>query len=49
MKKKKFTASQQAKRLARRRVGAPPVEKIYQDRRFRPPKHKKKLAEEQLD
>jgi hypothetical protein len=46
MKKKKFKAATQAKRLARERVGAPRPEKVFRDRRFRPPKHKKKLTDE---
>jgi hypothetical protein len=43
--KKKFTAATEARRLAREVAGAPPVERVIQDKRLKPPKHKKSPVE----
>ncbi len=40
-KKRKFSASKEAKRQARSRIGTPPAERILPDKRKKPPKHKK--------
>lgn len=43
-KKRKFSASKEAKRQARLRVGTPPPERILADKRKKPPKHRKPLG-----
>ncbi len=40
-KKRRFSASKEAKRQARARIGSPPAERILPDKRKKPPKHKK--------
>ncbi len=47
-KKRKLGLSKEAKRRARDVVGLPPPEKVIIERRFKPPKHKKKIIEEEL-
>jgi hypothetical protein len=44
--KKKFTAANEARRLAREVAGAPPVARIIPDKRLKAPKHKKPQAEQ---
>jgi hypothetical protein len=44
--KKKFTAANEARRLAREVAGPPPVERVIPDKRLKPPKHKKAPAEQ---
>ncbi len=47
--RKKFSVEKEARRRARERVGLPPAERVLADRRRKPPKHKKRIIEEQLD
>ena len=44
-KAKKFAAGKEARRRARELAGPPPAERVIPDKRYRPPKHKKKLVE----
>jgi hypothetical protein len=44
----KFRATTEARRQARILVGQPPAERVVPDKRKKPPKHKKKIIEEQL-
>ena len=44
-KKQKFTAAKEARRRARLAAGSPPVERVVADKRRKPPKHKKPLAD----
>jgi hypothetical protein len=46
--KQKFTAAREAKRRARLAAGTPPPARIIQDKRLKPPKHKKRILEEQV-
>jgi hypothetical protein len=45
-KPKKFTAAREARRRARELAGPPPAARVIPDKRLKPAKHKKKLAEE---
>jgi hypothetical protein len=45
-KKTKFEKGTEARRIARENVGAPPAARIIPDQRRKPPKHKKRLLEE---
>jgi hypothetical protein len=45
-KPKKFTAGTEARRRARELAGAPPAARVIPNKRFKPPKHKKSLLEE---
>ena len=45
--KKKLDVGKEARRRARERAGLPPAERVIPDKRRRPPKHKKKLFEEE--
>jgi len=47
-KKRKLGVSKEAKRRARDEVGLPPPEKVIIERKFKPPKHKKKIIEEEF-
>ena len=40
-KRKKFSAAKEARRRARIIAGAPPVARVIEDKRGKPPKHKK--------
>jgi hypothetical protein len=42
-----FTAGREARRRARELAGTPPTERIIPDKRRKPPKHKKKILEEE--
>ena len=42
----KLDVGKEARRRARERAGAPPRERVIPDKRKRPPKHKKKLLED---
>jgi hypothetical protein len=42
----KFTAGREARRRAREMAGPPPAERVIPDKRLKPPKHKKKLLED---
>ena len=44
--KPKFTAGGEARRRARLAVGTPPAARVIPDKREKPAKHKKPLAEE---
>ncbi|MBI2817069.1 MAG: hypothetical protein HYX72_09025 [Acidobacteria bacterium] len=44
--KKQFSVPKEVKRLARATLGSPPATRVVQDRRRKPPKHKKELLEE---
>jgi hypothetical protein len=45
-KPKKFRAAKEARRRARIALGAPKTERVIEDKRRKPPKHKTKLIEE---
>jgi len=45
-KRKKFTASGEARRRARENAGTPPAARVIPDKRLKPTKHKKKLLED---
>jgi hypothetical protein len=45
-KPKKFNASKEARRHAREIAGPPPAVRVIPDKRLKPPKHTKQLAEE---
>ncbi len=45
-KPKKFSATKEVRRRARAALGLPPPSRRVEDRRHKPPKHKKKLEEE---
>ncbi|MGH9730714.1 MAG: hypothetical protein ACRD4A_03365 [Candidatus Acidiferrales bacterium] len=47
-KKRKFEKGSEARRMARETVGTPPAARVIPDRRTRPPKHKKRLLDEEL-
>jgi len=47
-KKRKFEKGTEARRIARETVGAPPPARVIPDRRTKPPKHKKRLLDEEL-
>jgi hypothetical protein len=47
-KPKPFRAAKEVKRLARIKVGAPPVEQVKPDEKRKLPKHKKKEIESEL-
>lgn len=44
--KKRFSASKEARRRARLAAGTPPPARIIPDKRLKPPKHKKRLRDE---
>jgi hypothetical protein len=46
-KRKKFTASGEARRRARELAGPPPAARVIPDKRLKPPRHKEKLLEEE--
>ncbi len=46
--KKKLDPAREARRRARAAVGSPPRERVIPDKRRKPPKHKKKLLDEDL-
>jgi len=48
-KSKKFTAGAEARRIARETAGTPPPGRIVADKRRKPPKHKMKLIESELN
>ncbi|HKV27335.1 MAG TPA: hypothetical protein VJN90_03540 [Candidatus Acidoferrales bacterium] len=47
-KKRKFEKGAEARRLARENAGTPPAVRIIPDRRTKPPKHRKRLLDEEL-
>jgi len=46
--KKKYGVGKEARRRARQMAGLPPAERIIPDKRRKPPKHKRKLIEDEL-
>ncbi|MFZ0334780.1 MAG: hypothetical protein WAN10_10075 [Candidatus Acidiferrales bacterium] len=44
--KPKFEKGTEARRIARENAGTPPAARVIPDRRRKPPKHKKRLVEE---
>jgi hypothetical protein len=48
-KPKPFRASKEVKRLARLRVGSPPLEKTHKSRKSKLPKHRKREAEKEIE
>ena len=44
---KTFSASKEVRRRARKAVGTPPASRVDQDQRRKPPKHKKRLIEDE--
>jgi hypothetical protein len=46
--RQRLNVSKEARRRAREQAGLPPAERIIPDKRRRPPKHKRKLLEEEL-
>jgi len=47
-KKPRIRVEKEARRRARQGIGLPPPERIIVDKRLKPPKHKKPLADEEL-
>jgi len=48
-KKDRLRVHKEARRLARLGIGAPPSERVIPDKRKKPPKHKKRLADPDLN
>ncbi len=46
--RQKLNVGKEARRRARERAGLPPTERVIPDKRRKPPKHKKKLLEQEL-
>ncbi len=46
--RQRLNVSKEARRRAREQAGLPPTERIIPDKRRKPPKHKRKLFEEEL-
>jgi len=46
---KKLDAGKEARRRARQSAGLPPAERVILDKRRRPPKHKKKVMDSELE
>ena len=47
-KRRKFSASKAARRVARELVGQPPVERVIPDKRRKPPKHRKPFVSDEF-
>jgi len=47
-KKRKFEKGTEARRMARENIGTPPAARVIRDRRTKPPKHKKRLIDEEF-
>jgi hypothetical protein len=47
--RKKLDVGKEARRRARQSAGLPPAERVIPDKRLRPPKHKKKILESEID
>jgi hypothetical protein len=45
-KRKKFSASKEARRRARLATGTPPPARVIPDKRLKPPKHKQRAVED---
>jgi hypothetical protein len=48
-KKKRLRVAKEARRRARQGIGLPPPERVIIERRFKPPKHKRQLIEDELE
>ncbi|HTS13398.1 MAG TPA: hypothetical protein VMH00_14875 [Candidatus Limnocylindrales bacterium] len=48
-KKPRLRVAKEARRRARLGIGLPPAERVIIERRFKPPKHKKSIVDEQLE
>lgn len=48
-KKDRLRVHKEARRLARLGIGAPPSERVIPDKRKKPPKHKKRLVDPDLN
>lgn len=48
-KRPRLRVHKEARRRARLGVGLPPPERVIVDKRLKPPKHKKPLAEDELE
>ncbi|MBI3661699.1 MAG: hypothetical protein HY234_01420 [Acidobacteria bacterium] len=46
---KKLDVGKEARRRARQSAGLPPSERVIPDKRRRPPKHKRKILESEID
>jgi len=47
--RKRVDVSTEARRRARQSAGLPPAERVILDKRLRPPKHKKKVMDSEID
>ncbi|MCL4522907.1 MAG: hypothetical protein M1453_05240 [Acidobacteria bacterium] len=47
--RRKLDVSKEARRRARQSVGLPPAERTIPDKRRRPPKHKQKIVDSEID
>jgi hypothetical protein len=48
-KKKRLRVAKEARRRARQGIGLPLPERVIIDKRFKPPRHKKQLIEDELE
>jgi hypothetical protein len=46
--RKKFSAATEARRRARLVAGPPPAERVIPDKRLKPPKHKRRILEDEI-
>lgn len=46
--RKKFSAATEARRRARLVAGPPPAERVIPDKRLKPPKHKRRIIEDEF-
>ena len=47
--RKKLDVGKEARRRARQSAGLPPAERVIPDKRRRPPKHKKKIVDAEIN
>ncbi|HEV3219634.1 MAG TPA: hypothetical protein VGZ48_07665 [Candidatus Acidoferrales bacterium] len=45
--RKRFSAATEARRRARLAAGPPPAERVIPDKRLKPPKHKRRILEDE--
>jgi hypothetical protein len=48
-KRKRLRVAKEARRRARQGIGMPPPERVIIEKRFKPPKHKKRIVEDDLE
>lgn len=48
-KKQRLRVAKEARRRARQGIGLPPPERVIIEKRFKPPKHKKQLIEDDFE